>query len=102
MFRSALRFSGFDVDIATDGVSALSQIEQQRPDLIVLDLLLPRLRGEAILAELADDPHLREIPVVICTGTDVRLSVAQATAILRKPCAPDVLVAVVEQQLPAA
>ena len=48
MYRTALTFEGFDVAIATDGLSALRRIDEQTPDLVVLDLHLPRLRGEAV------------------------------------------------------
>jgi two-component system, sensor histidine kinase and response regulator len=103
MYRAALRFAGFDVDIASDGVDALRAIDHGRPDLIVLDLHLPRLRGEAILSELSVDPELCRIPVVVVTGTDAPHMAAQAAVILRKPCDPDHLVAVVEERLhPAA
>jgi DNA-binding response OmpR family regulator len=103
MYRSALRFAGFDVQLATDGMSALWAIDQATPDLVVLDLHLPRLRGEAILSELSANPALQHIPVVVVTGSDAQAAVAQASAILRKPCAPDTLLAVIEEHLdPAA
>jgi DNA-binding response OmpR family regulator len=103
MYRSALRFAGFDVQVVSDGIGALRAIDQQTPDLVVLDLHLPRLRGEAILGELSADPARRDIPVVIVTGSDAQAAVAQASAILRKPCAPDTLLAVIEEYLdPAA
>ena len=97
MYRRALRFAGFDVDIATDGLSALWQIELHLPDLVVLDLHLPRLRGEAILQEISARPEMRHIPVIVVTGTDIEPSIAQAKAILRKPCDPQRLLTLVEQ-----
>ena len=103
LYRSALRFAGFDVAIATDGLSGLAQMDADAPDLVVLDLHLPILRGESILQEIAATPHLQHIPVVIVTGEDTHTAVAQATAILRKPCAPDQLLSVVAAHLsPAA
>jgi DNA-binding response OmpR family regulator len=101
MYKTALRFNGFDVDVAGDGTSALVSIEQRRPDLVVLDLHLPRLRGEVILSELVSRPDLHRIPVIIVAGSDARLAIAQAKAILRKPCNPDVLLSVIEQHLVA-
>ena len=103
MYRSALRFAGFDVSIATDGMSALAQMDVDPPDLVVLDLHLPILRGETILQEIAASPHLRHIPVVVVTADDAKAAIAQATAILRKPCAPDCLLSVITTHLnPAA
>ena len=101
-YRSALRFSRFDVDVATDGVSALRLIDQCVPDVVVLDLHLPRLRGEAILQEITCSADLCDIPVIIVTGTDTSPAVAQAAAFLRKPCPPDRLLSVIERVSDAA
>ena len=104
MYRTALRFAGFDVRLAHDGLSALLQIDEETPDLVVLDLHLPRLRGEAILTELAAHPRTANVPVIVVSGADAQAAmVAQATAFLRKPCAPDHLLSVIERHLdPAA
>jgi DNA-binding response OmpR family regulator len=102
LYRHALRFAGFDVDLAADGLSALVTLEQQPPDAIVLDLQLPRLRGEAVLHEVADRRDLGHIPVVVVTGSDASVAIAQAAAVLRKPCDPDHLVGVIEDRLAAA
>ena len=102
MYRSALRFSGFDVEIATDGVSALYLIDQGAPDVVVLDLHLPRLHGEAILQEITNSADLCDIPVIVVTGSDPSAGVAQAKAILRKPCPPERLLSVIEKVSEAA
>jgi DNA-binding response OmpR family regulator len=102
MYRSALRFSGFDVDTATDGVSALRLIDQRVPDVVVLDLHLPRLSGEAILQEITNCADLCDTPVIVVTGSDPSPVVAQARAILRKPCSPDRLLSVIEKVSEAA
>jgi DNA-binding response OmpR family regulator len=102
MYRRALRFAGFDVDLAADGLTALLTLEQRRPDLLVLDLALPHLDGQSVLTEISARPDLHDIPVVVVTGSDAKLSVSQAVAILRKPCDPDRLVEVISQQLDLA
>jgi DNA-binding response OmpR family regulator len=103
MFRRALRFAGFDVDVADDGLVALLTLEQRRPALIVLDLSLPHLDGISVLREITARPELHDIPVVIVTGSDATLTAIRAAAILRKPCDPDRLVDVITHQLdPAA
>lgn len=59
-----------DLLLARDGDEALRQLrEGARPDLILLDLRLPRLHGRATLAALKEDPSLRRIPVVIFTAS---------------------------------
>jgi CheY-like chemotaxis protein len=104
MYRSALRFAGFHVRLAHDGVSALMQIDEETPDVVVLDLHLPSLGGEAILTELAANPRTAHVPVIVVSGADAQAAmVAQATAFLAKPCAPDRLLSVIERHLdPAA
>src|SRR5258708_34361209 len=62
--------AGFDDGLAADGISALSQIEQQRPDVVVLDLDLPLLNGIAVLEELLAREETRRVPVVVVTGTE--------------------------------
>jgi CheY-like chemotaxis protein len=95
MYRTALRFEGFDVDSAGDGIAALWHIEQHRPDVVVLDLQLPQLRGEAVLNELASSPELCSTPVIVVTG-DEMLTDQKPSAVLHKPCAPDRLISVIE------
>ena len=100
MYRTALRLDGFAVRVATDGISALSQLEQDCPDLVVLDLHLPRLRGEAILKEIS--ALCIDIPVIVVTGADPQATLEQAAAILRKPCSLDRLLSVIDRELSAA
>ena len=100
MYRTALSFAGFDVEVSGDGLTALEDIDEAHPDLVVLDLQLPQLRGETILREVAATPDTRDIPVIVVTGSDAILSVHPA-AMLRKPCDPGELVALVEQRIAA-
>jgi DNA-binding response OmpR family regulator len=99
MYRTALLLAGFEVDAAVDGMSALRQIDEQRPDLIVLDLHLPSIDGLTVLSELRANSNTWSIPVVVVTGTESDYEVAQASAILKKPCEPEKLLSVIEQHL---
>ncbi len=65
------------VTVVEDGVEAMAYLRRQgrhasalRPDLILLDLNLPRKNGREVLAEIKQDPSLRRIPVVIMTSSD--------------------------------
>lgn len=96
MFTTALRLAGFDVRSAMDGMIALRQIEDHRPDVIVLDLHLPLVNGIAVHEELNLRSDTQELPVVIVTGTEMD-SPFPAYATLRKPIDPDNLVDVVSR-----
>ena len=61
------RFSkkGFVVDVARDGVEAIERVHHLKPDLILLDILLPRMNGLKFLEVIRNDPNLKDVPVVI-------------------------------------
>ena len=100
VYRMALRAAGHVVLAVEDGTDALRQIEQAVPDLVVLDLALPRLGGHDVHRELKARPDTRDIPIVVVTGTDLSEAEARDFAcVLRKPCDSDRLIAAVEQCL---
>ena len=104
MYCSALAFAGYDVEAVDDGLLALRRVEEVRPpDLVVLDLHLPRVDGLSVLAELRASSHTCDIPVVVVTGASYTADIEAATAVIEKPCDPEHLVAVVSHVLrPAA
>ena len=104
LYRGVLRWSGFDAAHVIDGVSALRVLEEETPDLIVVDMNLPVLNGDQLLREMAAHADLRHIPAIVVTGSDIRPDEAgeQPKRILRKPCSPDRLVSVVERYVRAA
>ena len=99
MYRTALGFGGFEVIEAADGMSALHILDQRRPDIVVLDLMLPMLSGLVVQQEIAAHASTRNIPVVIVTGSDMGLDHVDVPCILRKPVTPDQLVAAVRNCL---
>ena len=62
-----LRNSGIKVTIATDGVEALEYIQRANPDLVVLDIVMPRMNGYEVCRRLKSDPKTKNVPVVICS-----------------------------------
>lgn len=96
LYRTSLTFAGFEVQEAGDGFTALHLIEQRPPDVVVLDLVLPRLNGHAVQQEIAARVHTRHIPIVIVTGSGEN---ADAAWVLRKPVAPERLVQAVRSCL---
>jgi signal transduction histidine kinase/DNA-binding response OmpR family regulator len=67
LLTAIVRREGYRVIEAADGEAALSLAREHRPDIITLDVLMPRLDGWAVLAALKSDVGLREIPVIIVT-----------------------------------
>ncbi|MGA2324940.1 MAG: response regulator [Bryobacteraceae bacterium] len=66
--RIALEDAGFLVDTAADGLQALEAVRRSPPDLISLDLVMPRHSGARFYRELQKDKRLSKIPVLIVTG----------------------------------
>jgi CheY-like chemotaxis protein len=90
VLRIRLEAEGFEVVVARDGVEAIDRARETHPDLIVLDLMLPRLTGERVCEVLRGDPRTRPIPIVVLSariGESERLRAfaAGADAFLTKP-----------------
>lgn len=66
----ALSNDGFEVLSAVDGETGLRVISESKPDLIVLDIILPRKSGFEVMEALAADPGLSRIPVIILTNLE--------------------------------
>jgi CheY-like chemotaxis protein len=99
MFTTALTLAGFDVREAPNGYEAIHSVEQNPPDLIVLDLLLPGIGGLGVQQEIAERAGTRLIPIVIVTGSTRELDHLAVACVLRKPVDPDVLVETVRKCL---
>ena len=67
-FRTALADAGFEVVEAADGFEALDRIREAVPDLISLDLMMPRHSGVRFYRELQKDPSWAKIPVLVVTA----------------------------------
>lgn len=66
--RKALELNGFDVRAAGGGKEALAAVKEERPDLIILDIMLPRMSGLEVCQKLKHNPAYRQIPIIIYTG----------------------------------
>jgi CheY-like chemotaxis protein len=89
LIRQCLPVPAFEVTEAASAEEGLQRARADRPDVIVLDLIMPGLDGRGALAELRQDPMTRDIPVVISTGAELkddeaRRLLQQAAAILPK------------------
>lgn len=101
LYRTAVTLAGYEVEEAADGFDALRRIEVRRPDLVVLDIGLPALNGVAVQQEIAAHAYTRQIPVVIVTGSAMKLDHLDVRCVLRKPVEPDELVTTIRSCLAA-
>jgi CheY-like chemotaxis protein len=102
-----LRSLGYRVSTASDGAAAIMQAERLLPDLIVLDLELPRVSGFDVAKHLRANPDTRLIPLIAATGYSHRGQLDRAREagfdhIVIKPTDPDILVADIERLLRSA
>ena len=67
---SALASAGYEVDAAVDGEQCLEKVRSFKPDLILLDLIMPKLHGLEVLRTLGADSETRDIGVIICSAKD--------------------------------
>ena len=92
-----LQTAGFEVEMAPDGISAITAARYRRPDLVLLDLMMPGMDGGEVLQQLRRDERLRNVPVVALTGVpewlqDHRHAAAEFDGILLKPVPQDLLI----------
>jgi len=85
-----LRLAGYSTRVCVDAANALLTLTQIRPRLILLDLLLPDLRGWDVLQAIRSNPLVRDIPVIVLTAVEetraeLYFAGQQANAYLRKP-----------------
>jgi DNA-binding response OmpR family regulator len=102
LIKVNLELEGFDVVAADDGEAALALVDQVRPDVITLDVVMPRLGGFETVERLRADAATAHIPVVIVTGRAQAADLARGSALgvdayLTKPFEPAELVAVVNR-----
>lgn len=97
MIGTLLRNSGFTVIIARDGQEALEKVFTERPDGIILDVVLPKLSGFQVCRRLKEWEISKHIPIVLLSSKNTALDVSWglrqgADAYLTKPCKEDELV----------
>lgn len=97
MYRGGLTRLGFDVDTATDGLQAIQRVQTRRPDLVVLDLMMPKLTGVDFLRCLRAQTDFASLPVVVLSNAYMHEMGARAAelgvqrALLKTRCSPSVL-----------
>ena len=99
-----LQAAGHRTVAAADGLEAVRLAREIRPDLVICDLQMPEVDGYSVLAQVREDPTLREMPVIALTAFSRRIDrttvlVAGFDGYLSKPIDPEVFIEEVEQYL---
>lgn len=99
-----LTHAGYDVVVAYDGAEALEKVQEAHPDLVILDVMLPKIDGFEVLRRLKEDPETEPIPVIMLTARGQSEDALQgyeggAQWYLSKPVDPEQLLAFVKNVL---
>src|SRR5213593_4835721 len=104
IYELALSTAGFVVHQAASGQQAIELTHRLRPDVVVLDLAMPKLDGWEVCRRLKAHPATRGIPIIVVTahiapGIRESAELAGCDAYLTKPCLPEKLIAAVRDHL---
>jgi DNA-binding response OmpR family regulator len=108
LYRQKFGDAGFEVETASDGVAAIRFLHSQQPNIVVLDLMMPRLSGVEVLKFIRSDVALRDTPVVILSNCfmgdmlEVATALGVQGALYKTECKPSDLVALVKDILRGA
>ena len=102
--RDLLNSAGYDLLEATDGAAGVSMATLHHPDLILMDIQLPKLDGHEATRRIRAIPELRDVPIIAITsyalsGDDVKARAAGCDAYIAKPYSPRALLAEVRRFL---
>lgn len=104
VIRVNLEFEGYEVVEAYDGVQALEMIESEKPDLVVLDIMMPEMNGWDVLSRIRENPETEDLPVIMLTALAQDRDIEEATlrgadVYLTKPFEPEELILTVKRML---
>lgn len=107
--RVIVKNGGYDVKVAYDGAEGLEAVAQDKPDLIILDVMMPVMNGHEACAKLKADPQTAKIPIILLTAVADRVTTStythrdmlesEAEDYMPKPVEPVELLGLVQQWL---
>lgn len=104
VYASALQTLGCEVLTADDGNEAMQMAQEESPDLIIMDIMLPGVSGLDLVQTMKRDPALKDIPIIVVTtmamaGDQEKIKAAGADAYLPKPIQVDEFIESVRKSL---
>jgi len=107
-YRNRLQREGFHVEPAQDGLEAMKILTQFVPDLVVLDLMLPKINGVEVLKFICTDPRYQTIPVIVLSTNSIidtaddRVLERANKRLLKGSCTPTIMLQAIQELLPAS
>lgn len=79
LLERKLNQEGYEISVARDGVEGLEKMREEKPDLILLDIIMPKMGGFEVMEEINKDVELKKIPIIVISnsGQPVELDRAQ-------------------------
>ena len=105
LYKDRLSHMGDQVATAPDGLAAVQALRSARPDLVVLDLMMPRLSGADVLKFIRAEPRLKSLPVIVLSNSYMQEVASEAAALgvdkalLKIRCSPQILSEAIEEVL---
>ena len=108
LFEMVLAREGYDVMTVDSGAAALEKVRQKRPDIALIDAMMPEMDGYQVCETLKKNPHFKNLPMILLAGTyegfdqERGVKIVGAQSILNKPPKPADILAKVKEMLSAA
>ena len=108
VYGAKFQREGFRVEVAEDGLAALKNLLKIKPDIVLLDLMRPKLNGVDVLKYIRSTPELKKTPVIILSNAQMTALAQEAAAIgaekalLKSSCTPSVLLETINSLLSGA
>ncbi|MFZ2190522.1 MAG: response regulator [Candidatus Magasanikiibacteriota bacterium] len=68
IYKTKFEMEGFKITHSENGEAGLNDIKKKKPDIVLLDILLPKMDGFVVLQEIKKDPNIKDIPVILLTN----------------------------------
>lgn len=96
LLKSVLTKAGYEVFVAANGEEGMGQVKAVRPDMVVSDVLMPKMDGYEVLKAIKDNEETKDIPVVMLSSLDLETDIAKGLSLgaahyLTKPLQRDLL-----------
>lgn len=104
MLRMVLEFSGYHVHEAIDGIEALEKVAEHKPDVLLLDVMMPRMDGLTVCRQLRLQPDTAQLPILLFSGKTQEEAIregleAGADQYICKPASPSEIVKIIDKLL---